>query len=768
MNESLRKSILSQRLEKLAPRELDSNDSAHIERFFAVVRRQWRVAAIFTVLFVAGSIFYVKRAEPLFTASTSVLIDRQEGNLVGQLTTIGTSLEDDSSVISEVELLKSKAIAYAVVDKLDLAEDPAFLAQQKESLARAAIGSIVSLGRAIHILDPAPATEESIENRRRRAVGIVEQNMSVARVGRSYVLSLYYTSPSPEMAAKVASTFADVYMVDKLNSKFEATRRTSDWLQERIADLGKLATDSDLAVQMFREKKGLVTSDGKLVSDQQLSELNSALIVARSDTAQARARLERIRAILAKGNSEGIVSEVLQSPISNDLRAKYLLASKLEADIVSRFGEDHYQAVRLRQEMAEYQRLMFTELGRIAESYESELGVAEARARELSSSVTQAENVATEANKNQVQLRELERQADAYRKLHETFLQRYHESVQEQSFPATEARIIERAEVPTAPSHPQKSLIVALAGFLGAIFGTGVGAIREVRDRFFRTAEQVREELGIEYLGSAPIIPSRKVTRTISDDQKDREDSVREIQSLNSITEYATSNPMSMFAETLRSSKIAIDLAAMNDIRKIIGFISALPGEGKSTVAINFASLLASQGTKVVLIDADLRNPGSTRLLGSEAEVGLVDVVMDNVPIERALLTDPKTGLAFLPSVIKRRIPNSADLLASPAMTALLNKLTKQYEYVVIDLPPLGPVVDARAIASRISSFVLVVEWGRTSRRMVKSALLTETEITGKCVGAVLNKVDTKQLKLYRAYGSSEYYYSRYNNYYRS
>jgi succinoglycan biosynthesis transport protein ExoP len=513
-----------------------------------------------------------------------------------------------------------------------------------------------------------------------------------------------------------------------------------------------------------------VTSEGKLVSDQQLSELNSALIVARSTTAQAKARLDRINSILAKGDSDAIVTDVLSSSISNDLRTKYLQASKLEADIASRFGPDHPQAVQLKSDMAEYQRQMVAELSRIAESYDSELGVAEAREKDLASSVAQAEQIATDAGKNQVQLRELERSRDTYSKLHETFLQRYNESVQEQSYPVAEARIIEASEVPNRPSYPQKSLLVALSAFLGAVFGTGFGAVREIRDRFFRTAEQIREELGIEYLGSAPLVSSKRTreTETSDDEDVDAFGFGREIQSTNTITDYATSHPMSMFAETLRSTKIAIDVATIDDSRKVVGFISSLPEEGKSTVAINFAELLASQGAKVLLIDADLRNPGSTRLLGSRAEVGLVDVLLKVVSLDAALLNNPKTNMYFLPSVIKRRIPNSADLLASPAMTELLTRVARDFDYVVLDLPPLGPVVDARAVAPLVGSFVFVVEWGKTSRRVVKSTLLTETDVVAKCCGVILNKVDTKRLKLYRAHGSSEYYYSRYDKYYRT
>lgn len=744
----------------------ERDDTIYIERFSAICRRQWKVVVLAVIMAISLGLVYVSFAIPLYTASTSVMIDRPEGNLVGQLSTIGTATEDDATVVSEVELLNSKALAYAVIDQLKLHDDIEFLGQYA-SLSRRLIDTAIEWLRTNDVLPARDQQPSVVEERRRQALAIIQKNILVSRVGRSYVLSLYYRSPSPEMSARIAGAFADVYVVDKLNSKFEATRRASNWLQDRIEELGSKATVSDLAVQLFREEKGLVTADGKLISDQQLSELNSALIIAKSNTAQARARLDRIRSILANGSSDAIVPDVLESSISNDLRAKYLDAAKLEADVSGRYGKGHAQAMRLRGEMNEYKRLMFGELSRIAESYQSEMEVAVAKEKELAESVALAERTATKAGKTQVQLRELQRSAETYRKLHETFLQRYHESVQEQSFPVTEARIIEPAEIPTTPTYPHKPLIVALYAFLGAVFGTAVGGIRELRDRFFRTGEQVRNELRIEYLGSLPLITSKPLRSSRKPSATDS--ATVEVEYANTVASFSVEHPRTMYAETLRSAKIAVDTSIGSTGKpKVVGFVSALPGEGKSTVAVNFAQLISSQGARTLLIDADLRNPGATRLLAARSERGTVDVLLEDVPLSDVVVKDKATGLSFLPSVIRRHVPHSADLLSSEAMQVLISRAKIEYDYIVLDLPPLGPVIDARAAALWVDNFVLVIEWGRASRRMVKDTLFSEREIMSKTRGAILNKVDTKKLKFYRAYGSAEYYYPTYHSYYKN
>nr|WP_312866624.1 polysaccharide biosynthesis tyrosine autokinase [Rhizobium sp. BK512] len=729
-----------------------------VEKLIAIALRQWRPVAISVIVFLVLGVIYILTAVPQYTASTSVLIDRGNSELLNQLSNAGVPVEDEASVLSEVELFKSDTISLAVVDKLKLLDNPQFTSPHTSPLT-----TLRSMLRFRYWFASADLENDDLDAKRRDAAQTIVDTMDVDRVGRSYALSISYTSTSPELASSIAGAIADAYLVDKLNSKYDATRRASDWLQERIDELKQKALDSDLAVQKFRTAHGLLSSGGQyqLLSDQQLSELTTQLITAQAETAKARAKYERVKSIIDNGRTDAIVTDVLDNSISNDLRKKYLEASKLEAEISARLGPDHVAAVRLRSEMAEYQRLMFEELNRIAESYQSELQVAESREKSLKDSVSQASGVTAAAGETQVQLRELERTADTYRNLYQTFLARYQEATQQQSFPITEARIIAKAQVPTVPSAPKKPLILALAMALGALFGSGIGGFREFRDRFFRTGEQVREVLSLEYIGHVPAVDAKEAANGANDLE-----STRGLQTGNGITNYVVNHPLSAFAETMRSAKIAVDMENPSSRSKVIGVVSCLPGEGKSTIAINLAQLLAMQGSRTLLIDADLRNPGATRAIGRHAEQGILEALLEGKPLKDVLLLDSKTKLAFLPAVVKRRVPHSSDLLSSSIMVNMLDELKAHFDYIVLDLPPLGPVVDARAISPMLDASLAVIEWGRTSRRVVRTTFAVQPELMQKCIGVVLNKVDTEKLKLYRSYGSGEYYYNRYSAYY--
>ncbi|EUB94932.1 exopolysaccharide transport protein family [Rhizobium sp. CF080] len=730
-----------------------------LDRLIAIARRQWRVAGLCVALFMVFGLGYVLTAVPRYTARTSVLIDRGNRQVVEQLSTIGGVLDDEASVLSQVELLRSETIGLSAVDQLKLQDDPEFMASRRNPVL-AAVSDIRAIFNVRRWLGGvSPSRLDQIEANRRQALAMLIGNMKVSRVGRSYVLEISFTATSPRLAAAVAGAIADAYLTDKLDAKYDATRRAGNWLQQRIEELRQRSLESDLAVQRFRAENGLVTANDKLVSDQQLTELNSALIAARADTARARARSERIEAIIASGETDAIVTDALDSSVISSLREKYLESSKREAEISRRLGEGHVQVTRLRQEMTEYNRLMFDELRRIARSYQSELEVAQSRERQITQGVRDATDISVTAGETQVQLRELERAAETYRNLYQTFLQRYQEALQQQSFPVTEARIISRAVPPTGPSEPRLSLVLALCLALGCGVGGAVGAFREFRDRFFRTGEQVRDLLGLEYLGSVPLVEPPPGRRPPAEPVRG------EVYRKNEVSGFATEHPSSAFAETLRSARIAADVHIERP-HKVIGFVSVLPGEGKSTIAMNFAQALAGSA-RVLLIDADLRNPGATRALGQHAEEGLLEVLLEGRAPASAILTDPDTGLRFLPAFVRRRIPHSSELLASAAMARLLAQVAAEFDYVVLDLPPLGPVVDARAVAPRVDGFIMVVEWGGTSRKAVKDTLNAEPQIAGRCLGVILNKVDAGRMKLYEGYGSSDYYASRYTHYYQ-
>ncbi len=744
-----------------SPREHDS-EVIDVEAVFSIVRRQWIVVAACMAAGLLLGIVYLLSAVPLYTSQVSVLIDRNNKQFADQLTLGGGVMDDEGSVLSQVELLKSQTIALSVVDKLKLVDDPQFNASFKslyKTLYRTVIG-IVNVSEWFS--SDEKGADVDLEQRKLDAAAGVRSNIAVTRVGRSYVLTVEYVSPFPDLSARVANAIGEAYLEDSLNSKYDATRRASNWLLERIAELRQQALDTDLAVQKFKSANGLVTAGNQLVSDQQLAELNSALIVAQSDVAKSQAKLQRIEEIIASGQTDAIVTDVLDSSISNELRTKYLNASKLEAQISAKLGPRHVQAVRLRAEMEEYKRLMFDELNRIAQSYRSEVEVAQAREKTLAASVADATGVSASANETMVQLRELEREAETYRNLYQTFLQRYQEAVQQQSFPLTDARIITRAAVATRPSHPKK--IVVLAGFLalGLFAGASIGAVREFRDRFFRVGDQIRSTLGLEFLGTAPLMANDDNSRYLSEPGNDP----RAVAKFGPIYDYVVDHPLSSFAETLRNSKIAVDLACAAKKTKVIGIVSTLPGEGKSTIAVNFAELLAAQGARTTLIDADLRNPGATRALAQHAQSGILEAILGSQDLDRLCLVNPRTGLRFLPAVIKQRVPHSSELLNSPGMKAILSRLSESNDYIIVDLPPLAPVVDARAFAGMVDAFLLVVEWGKVSRRLVRQSVEADSYLFNKCVGVILNKVDQGKQKLYQKYGSSEYYYRSYSKYY--
>jgi succinoglycan biosynthesis transport protein ExoP len=302
-------------------------------------------------------------------------------------------------------------------------------------------------------------------------------------------------------------------------------------------------------------------------------------------------------------------------------------------------------------------------------------------------------------------------------------------------------------------------LAVSLAG--GLLLAFGGAYLRELSDRVFRTSSQVEDILQVNCLAVVPAIkvPKASIQRRGTPAPADG------LSRGDPMMAHVVDEPFSRFAEAVRSLKVAADVNGVVKANAVIGVTSAMPGEGKSTLAANFAQLIAHAGGRVILVDGDLRNPSATRTLVPDPRPGLIEVVAGKVPLADALVSDAATGLVFLPAGATSKLLHSSEILASPAMRQLVEELRGRYDYVVIDFPPLAPVVDVRVTGGIVDSYLFVIEWGKTRIDVVEHALATARGIYDRLLGVVLNKADTREIGRYEHYHGQYYYRKHYARY---
>ncbi|MDJ1157096.1 GNVR domain-containing protein [Chelatococcus sp. SYSU_G07232] len=704
----------------------------------AFVRRYLGTIVLCTVAALAVAVLYVRTSVPMYTARAQLLIDPRSAQLFReQLREVDLSL-DNAQVESEIAVIRSEAVVTRVIDALHLKSDPEFQGRKGR------LGQLLAwIGWSD---DDEPPTEYE---RSRLAVSAFEYSLDVRRVGLSHVIEVSMTLADPEKAARVVNATTDAYIREQLEARAEAARRGGDWLEERLVQLRDQMQLAARAVQQFKAEHNIVDVGTRgLLDDQRLSELNSQLVLARARTADARARLTRIEEILASGFPDAAVVEVLGNQVINGLRVRYLDAETREAELAKRYGRDHPAAANLRSEMQDFQRAMSQELQRIGETYKSDYEIAKAREESVDAELARLVRETAASRRAQIKLTELETSAQTYRRIYESFLQQFTESTQRQSFPIANTRVITEATKPLGKSYPRTGLVMALATLVGALGGVGLALVRHGLDRSVQAADQIRNEVGVECLGLVPRIVRGDDERRPWRNGGPLLAGVRRFvrtQPTSFLTEVEAF-PFSRFSDALRGVKTSISIANHTKALRCIGITSSSPGEGKSTLASNLARLYAMGGVKVLLVDADVRNATLTRALAPQARGGLIEALRGVKPHD-LIVVDAASGLHFMPVVCADPIAHSADLLGSECMTLLLEELRGSYDSILVDLPPLVPTVDARAVSPLLDAIVLIAEWGRTPVGAVASAMQSLGSARARVLGAVINKADARAVR---------------------
>ena len=754
---------------------LTSDILSPAEIYAAVVgflHRQFPVIAFMFVVTVVLGAAYIFTSPRYYTAHAVLVIDTQKNRVFEGQSPFGDLPLDSAAVDTQIAILSSQKIALSVIKDLHLNEEAEFISPSAGVLGTVAGLASDAITSTLNFILPSPqsvSVPAPQDGAVQAAVGTFQGDLTVERVGMTYAIDIGFRSRSPDRAAQIANAVANAYIVDLLEAKYEITRRAGTWLQERLNDLREQATTAERAVVDYKAKNNIVDTGGELMNQQQLAQLNSQLIQARAATAEAKARLDRVQQIVQSGDVDptaaatGSVADTLHNEVITKLREQYLDYDARANDWAQKYGPTHLAVINLRNQMGQLRRSIFEELKRTAETYQSDYQIAKTREESIQKSLDQTIDQSHTTNEAQVTLHNLESSAQTYRALYDNFLQRYMELVQQQSFPISNSRVITQATRPSSKSAPRTYVITALAALGGLFFGVSIGLLRDIADRVFRTSSQITEHLQAECIALIPKLVDRP--KGAGGEKKKNRSGTRTILRDTSVHWTVLDAPLSRFAESIRAVKVAIDLGNVGKRCKVVGITSALPNEGKSTIAVSLATVIAHGRARVLLLDCDLRNPSVSKDLAPGAKSGLLDVISGKAELAQVMWNESTSGLAFVPAATPKRLANSSDILASEPTRALFEKLRDSYDYIIVDLSPLAPVVDVRVITPLIDSFLFVVEWGRTKIDVAEHSLSNARGVYENLLGVVLNKTDMTTLGRYESARGHYYYNEHYARY---
>ena len=715
-------------------------------------RRLWLLLVVAGVIFGIAVIVTLTQT-PTYTATARVMldVDRQEVAPTegGQSQQTAAQASSEAAIDTQVQVIRSRALAIQVVRDLGLDRDPEFnpaLSEPASSpnlVERAKLAVRQGLDRATPP-DARPNPPGSADAAMDDIVDNVLRGLSTERAGMSYAIDLFYSGPDPEKAARIANSFANLYTRYTLTQKVDENQQAVGLLDSRIEDLRQQAEQDTAAVQQYRIANNLLSSSGASLTEQEISAYNQQVTSARAQAAEDIARLNTARGQVRSGSAGDDVGEALGSPVVQSLRSQRAAVSAKVADLQGRYLPRHPEILTAQRELADIDSQIQAEINRVLSNLEAKARVSNERLASLQGSLGGARGSLRANNQAMVQLDELTRKAETSQSLYESYLARLGQTSAAEGTLRADSRVISAARTPLSPSAPNIILNLALGALVGLGAGVVVAYLAELMSSSFTTGDEVESRLGRSYLGSIPMVSSVEGAG-------------------NTPVDSVVTHPRSAFAESFRSLRTSLQFAGETDAQVVV-ITSSLPQEGKTTTSINLARSAALQGKSVLVIDGDLRKRGLNRLVkGNKSLGGLLEVLGGEVALKDAVILDEATGAMLLP--VGKTTHDTADLLTGSAMDNLLVELRQTYDLVVIDAPPVLAIAEARGLAAKADAVVFVVRWRKTAEQAVRTALRLLPPDQTRIAGILLTRVDMRKQARF-GYGDASYYYKQYKNYY--
>ncbi len=699
----------------VAPPPHASHPDPDLRVLIALIWRGRWVALGFAGLIGGAAALIMASLPSRYDAEAQILLDTRDRRMVEYQQVVGDLSVDNAIVASEIAVLRSRQMLWRIVVDLRLDQFTEFGAPRSGLRDRLATRlrnvSPEIADRIAPQKPPRPPQEMALER--------LGQALTISQKGRSYVIGVTVRSDNAALSARIANALSFAYIEDQLLVKSAATSRASDWLKKRITDLKAQSAIADANVEQYRAEQSFGDGQGFAITEQQLAEINSQLVSARASLAEADARHDQISRLIAD-KGEAAAANVLSSPLILSLRQQRAEVKRREAELATRYGPKHPQMINVKAELRDIGGAIASELRKRVATLANDAEVARAREAALSTALSDVEDRSVDLSRASVGLRQLEREAEASRRIYEDVLARYKETTEQQDIQQADARVISEASAASAPAAPRRGLITGLAAMGGALLGFGFVFLAEITANTYRTAAEAERSLGLRVLAKLPVMRAGRRRSRLLRALKDR--------------------PVSAFAEAIR--ELRNTLLQGQAASGVIMITSAAPNEGKSTTCLALAQSSAAMGRTAIVVDCDFRRPSMAEAIGQVQTYtpDLMDVLNGDASVEDAFRTITEGSAWAL--TLRNPAPEAADLLSSQRFRNLIASLAQSYDLVLLDTPPVLAVSDAAAIAVVADQTLMLARWNHTARQAAEACQRKLVEAGAPPVGVVLTMVD--------------------------